>query len=58
MYEIVAKANCPYICMHMRGCPKTMSNKNNYMNLTEEVINELKLSVEECENHNIYRYSL
>ena len=55
MFKIIAEAYCPYICMHMRGCPKTMSSLNNYINLTSEIINELKINVNECEKNNIYK---
>jgi dihydropteroate synthase len=36
--ELVAKHDVPYIIMHMRGNPKTMSNLTDYDNLMKEMI--------------------
>ena len=51
----VADSYCPFICMHMRGNPKTMSKNNIYNNISEDVINELKISLEKCENSGILK---
>lgn len=37
MFETVASFRVPYIAMHMRGNPKTMSNLTVYQNLTREI---------------------
>lgn len=38
--------NIPYVLMHMRGTPKTMSQKTDYSNLVSDVIKELRAQVE------------
>ena len=38
MFEVVGKLKVPYILMHMRGTPQTMATKNNYNNITQELI--------------------
>ena len=37
MWQIVAKANAGYICMHMQGTPQTMQSKPAYDNVTDSV---------------------
>lgn len=46
MIDTVARLNVPYILMHMRGTPSTMSQLTNYENVTRDVINELKSKVD------------
>ena len=41
MFDTVASLKTPYILMHMRGTPKTMSQLTQYNNVTSDVINEL-----------------
>lgn len=38
MFTTVAELNVPYIAMHMRGTPQTMSQLTDYENLTKEII--------------------
>ncbi|MGL1886233.1 MAG: dihydropteroate synthase [Reichenbachiella sp.] len=38
MFDVVAEKNVPYIMMHMRGTPQTMSNLTDYKNLVTDVI--------------------
>jgi len=38
MIETVAKLNVPYICMHIKGVPKTMQDNPQYENITKEVL--------------------
>ncbi len=47
MFETVAKLGLPYVLMHMRGTPETMSSLNTYKDLTADIISDLsqKLSV-------------
>lgn len=45
MFAIVAELNVPYILMHSRGNPQTMSKLNQYNNLTVDVISELQAKV-------------
>lgn len=41
MYGVVAQLQVPYILMHMRGTPKTMSQLTDYKNVTVDVITDL-----------------
>ena len=41
MYKIVAKLKVPYILMHMRGTPQTMTKLTEYQNVTVEVLKDL-----------------
>jgi len=41
MYKTVANLKVPYILMHMRGTPKTMTKLTDYKNVTVEVIKDL-----------------
>lgn len=45
MFETVAELKVPYILMHSRGNPETMSQLNDYQNLTLDVITDLKEKV-------------
>ncbi len=38
MFETIARLQVPYILMHMRGTPKTMSSLNQYDDLLKEII--------------------
>jgi len=41
MYKTVAKLKAPYILMHMRGMPQTMTKLTDYKNVTVEVVKDL-----------------
>lgn len=41
MFKTVSKLKVPYILMHMRGTPKTMTKLTDYENVTIEVIKDL-----------------
>lgn len=45
MFSTVASLKVPYILMHMRGTPETMSNLTHYENLTRDVVQELAKKV-------------
>jgi dihydropteroate synthase len=45
MFETIVELNVPYILMHMRGNPQTMSKEIAYKNVTAEVIFELSQKV-------------
>lgn len=45
MFQTVAELDVPYILMHSRGNPETMSKFNDYQNLTLDVITELQEKV-------------
>lgn len=38
MLETVAKFNVPYVMMHMRGTPQTMTGLNGYENMLQEIL--------------------
>lgn len=42
MFDTVAELGVPYILMHMRGTPETMSQLTDYDNLVVDIIRELK----------------
>jgi dihydropteroate synthase len=37
MFETIAMLDIPYVCMHIRGTPKTMQKQTNYSNVVEDV---------------------
>lgn len=45
MFQTVAELKVPYILMHMRGTPKTMSKLTDYENVTLEVLNDLSQKI-------------
>lgn len=45
MYKTVAEFNVPYIVMHMRGTPATMSGLTQYENVTADVVKDLSAKV-------------
>lgn len=47
MYKTVAELKVPYILMHMRGTPATMSGMTVYDNVTADVIREISLKLRE-----------
>src|SRR5690606_12647311 len=48
MMETVAELNVPFIMMHMRGNPKTMTRLTDYQNGTIDVIRNLSVKVSEA----------
>lgn len=46
MYDTVAALKVPYILMHMRGTPATMSGLDRYRDVTAEVLAELSEKIE------------
>lgn len=47
MYKTIAELKVPYILMHMRGTPATMSGMTVYDNVTADVIREISLKLRE-----------
>ena len=45
MYETVASLQVPYVLMHMRGTPQTMTQLNQYEHLVYEVMQDLQQKV-------------
>ncbi|QAA83131.1 dihydropteroate synthase [Aequorivita sp. H23M31] len=48
MYATVAQLNAPYVLMHMRGTPKTMTALTDYDNVTLEVLKDLSEKIAQC----------
>ncbi|MBO9571618.1 MAG: dihydropteroate synthase [Chitinophagaceae bacterium] len=48
MISVTASLNVPYICMHMRGTPQTMTELNQYENLTREVLDYFIIKIQQC----------
>lgn len=53
MLQEVAKAQVPYIMMHMRGTPQTMKLLTDYKNITKEVLFYFSERLAAARNHNI-----
>lgn len=54
MIALVRELQVPYIAMHMRGTPATMSSKTEYENVTRDVISELQNKVETLLQQGVY----
>jgi dihydropteroate synthase len=50
MFSLVAEKQVPYILMHMRGTPETMSSLNKYDNLILDTISELQQKINTLTN--------
>jgi len=50
MFSLIAEKKTPYILMHMRGTPETMSSLNKYDNLILDCITELQQKVKALTN--------
>jgi dihydropteroate synthase len=48
MIATVGKLNVPYVCMHMRGTPQTMSKLTDYEDVTLEVLDFFIKKIEAC----------
>tara|TARA_B100000963_G_scaffold325984_1_gene312665 strand:- start:936 stop:1766 length:831 start_codon:yes stop_codon:yes gene_type:complete len=53
MFDVVVNKQVPYILMHMRGNPQTMSNLNNYDHLIIDIISELQVKVNNLEKRGL-----
>jgi len=53
MFDVVVKKQVPYILMHMRGNPQTMSNLNNYNHLIVDIISELQVKVNDLQKRGL-----
>ncbi len=50
MFQTVADRGVPYVLMHMRGCPQTMTDQTNYENLITEVMKYFVIRIEQLTN--------
>lgn len=53
MFDVVVNKQVPYILMHMRGNPQTMSNLNNYNHLIVDIISELQVKVNDLQKRGL-----
>ena len=53
MMAVVAKHQVPYIMMHMRGTPQTMSKLNHYDNMLQEIMFYFSEKIREARSHGI-----
>ena len=53
MFDVVVNKQVPYILMHMRGNPHTMSNLNNYNHLIVDIISELQVKVNDLQKRGL-----
>lgn len=53
MFDVVVKKQVPYILMHMRGNPQTMSNLNKYDHLIVDIISELQVKVNDLQKRGL-----
>lgn len=49
MLELIAEKQVPYVLMHMRGTPETMSSMNHYDHLLSEIINFFSVQSEKLD---------
>jgi dihydropteroate synthase len=49
MIATVAKLQVPYIAMHMQGTPATMQQNPQYNNVTQDILNYLRTTIDTCE---------
>ncbi|MDG1850372.1 MAG: dihydropteroate synthase, partial [Flavobacteriales bacterium] len=45
MFDVIADKQIPYIIMHKRGTPQTMSSLTSYKHLIVDIISELQLKI-------------
>lgn len=53
MFDTVAKLHVPYVLMHMRGTPETMSSLTDYDNVTAEVLEWMARRIDELRQRGI-----
>jgi len=53
MYPLVARNQVPYILMHMRGTPQTMSQQTDYDNVVMEVAQDLSKKIKQIRTHGV-----
>ena len=53
MFDVVVNKQVPYILMHMRGNPQTMSNLNKYDHLIVDIISELQVKVNDLQKRGL-----
>jgi dihydropteroate synthase len=58
MLQVVAEKKVPYIAMHMRGTPQTMTSQTTYQHITKDVCFELALISNKLKDAAIHDYAI
>lgn len=53
MFDIIAKNHVPYILMHMRGTPQSMSSQVEYDNILKDIIHYFQLKIDQLRKKGI-----
>lgn len=53
MFRTVARLKVPYVLMHMRGTPKTMTTLTDYNNVTTEILEDLSKKIAKARSEGI-----
>ena len=53
MFETIGKLNIPYVLMHSKGGPKTMTKLNQYENMAQEILLHLSAQVNKMKNFGV-----
>ncbi len=53
MLEIVSVADVPFVCMHMRGTPKTMGEQTDYEHFMVELVDFFNQKIDQCRQSGI-----
>lgn len=53
MYDVIAQLKVPYVLMHMKGTPRTMQNKTQYTNVTENILTDLEKKLSNLTNRGV-----
>ena len=48
----------PYVVMHTRGTPQTMKELNNYTNIVDEVVAELKEKIDNAIKKGVHKWNI
>lgn len=54
MPEVMGRLKLPYVMMHMRGTPATMSKLTDYENVFREVVHSLSVQLEKFRRHDVH----
>lgn len=54
MLDTVGELGVPYVCMHMKGTPKTMNKEAVYEDVTREVLDHFIRRIEDCRKAGIH----
>lgn len=55
MFPLIAKRNCAYVLMHMKGTPQTMQELNQYNNLTQDIFEYFEEKISLLQSLNFHK---